>query len=587
MHVAPVTSTVPGQRALGGVRTSGSGRRRLLTMATGHRWRPWVVLAALLAVFSLAATACGGSDSGGSTDSAGVTDITVAASGSPKPGGSLVYGVEAESDGFNPTSNRWAISGLMVANAVFDPLAAFDADGKAQPYLAKAFTPSADFKTWTIELRDGVTFHDGTPLDGAAVKKDLDAVRASALTGAAAANVASVEVDPANPMNVIVTMTDPWASFPATMTGQVGFIAAPAQLDAGGEASSRQPIGTGPFKFKEWVPDSRWVGTKYENYWRTDSDGQKLPYLDQLEFRPIVDPQNRVNALVSGDIQMMHTTDWASINSLESQAESGNLQIVLDPTESEENFVLLNTTKPPLDDVRVRKALALCTDRNAVMTVWETPPDRIANSQFAEDSPWYDPNNGYPDMNVQEGTDLINQVEAEKGPVSFTLVTTPVPINTAATQLLAQQWGQCGMDVQLSTSEQSKFISDAVTGNYQANLWRQFSASDPDGDYVWWIGRNASGPLALNMARLSDPQVDEALNKARASDDPDVRKQAYAQLQERQSQLFPYIWIAHTQWAIGAANNVRNLTNVSLPDGQPALPFQSGNERLTETWIDG
>ena len=64
-----------------------------------------------------------------------------------------------------------------------------------------------------------------------------------------------------------------------------------------------------------------------------------------------------------------------------------------------------------------------------------------------------------------------------------------------------------------------------------------------------------------------------------------MRKEAYAELQKRQSELLPYIWIAHTQWAIGAANNVRNLTNVSLPDGEPSLPFQSGNMRLTETWL--
>ena len=103
----------------------------------------------------------------------------------------------------------------------------------------------------------------------------------------------------------------------------------------------------------------------------------------------------------------------------------------------------------------------------------------MADSQFSPESPWYDPNNGYPKTDPAAGTTLVQTVEAEKGPIKFTLGTTPVPTNTAATQLIAQQLGQCGMEVELTTSEQSKFISDAVTGNYQANLWRQFRGQRP------------------------------------------------------------------------------------------------------------
>ena len=551
------------------------------------RSRPWVLVVGVIAVLGVVLAACGGSSDSGDGGTTGDTspDVTVAASGPPKTGGTINYGLEGESDGFNPTANRWAISGLMVANAVFDPLAAYDANGKAQPYLAQAFIPSADFKTWTIQMRSGITFTNGEPLDGAAVKKDLDAARASPLVGGAAANVASTAVDPTDPLKVIVTMHDPWASFPASLTGQVGMIAAPAQLDASAEDASRKPIGTGPFVQKEWVPDNRWVGTKNPGYWRKDSSGTQLPYLDSVVFKPIVDQQNRTNALISGDVQMLHTTDWESISRLQSEGASGNLQVVLDPTESEETHVVLNTSKAPLDDVRVRQALAMCTDAAQVRAVSLVPDGYAATSQFKENSPWYS-DSGFPAYDVQAGTDLINQVKAEKGDVTVSLGTTPVPTNTAITQTLAQQWEQCGVKVNLTTTEQSKFILDMATGNYGANLSRQFGESDPDQSYVWWTGTNATGALALNFARLNDPQINAALNKARASDDVAVRQQAYADLVKRQSELVPYIWINHTQWAIGAANNVRNIANVSLPDGQPSLPFQSGVDRLTETWLD-
>jgi len=551
--------------------------------------RRWVKLSAAAIALSLVLGACGGSSSSDETKSAGITDVVKAASGDPKSGGSVTFGLEAETDGFNPTTNRWAVSGYMVGNAVFDPLAAYDSSGKWQPYLAKSLTPSADFKTWTIAMRPGVTFSDGTPVDGAAVAKSLTAVKADPLVGIAVRNIASATVDPADPLNAIITTVDPWASLPALLSTQVGYIVAPAQLDAGKPASSNQPIGSGPFVQKEWIPDNRWVGTKNANYWRSDDKGNKLPYLDSVEFRPIVDPQTRVSALISGDINMMQTTDWPAINKLQSEANSGNFQLVADRGETEENFVMFNTSKAPLNDVRVRQALAWCTDREQVLTIGEVPPSRLADSQFQPDSPYY-VNTNFPNNDVAKGTELINAYKAENpGDVKIVLGTTPVPANTATTALLAQQWARCGVTVEQKTSEQSKFVLDAATGQFEVNLWRQFGAADPDGDYQWWTGKNATGALALNFARLNDPQINEALDRARATPDETVRKEAYAAVQKRQTELVPYIWLSHSQWAIGAAKNVRNVTNVSLPDGQPAAPMVAGFGgaiRLTQTWIE-
>jgi ABC-type transport system substrate-binding protein len=550
--------------------------------------RRWAKFGAAAVALSLALAACGSSTPSNEANKT-TTDVTIEASGDPKVGGSVKFGLEAESDGFNPTTNRWAVSGYMVGNAVFDPLSAYDSSGKWQPYLAKSFTPSADYKTWTIAMRPGVTFSDGTPVDGAAVAKSLEAARKDALVGIALRNMASATVDPTNPLNAIVTTVDAWASLPALLSTQVGYIAAPAQLDAEKPASSNQPIGSGPFIQKEWIPDSRWVGTKNANYWRSDEKGTKLPYLDSVEFRPIIDPQTRTGALIGGDINMMQTTDWASIAKLQSEAESGNLQFVADHGEAEENFIMFNTSKAPLNDVRVRVGLAYCTDRDQVLVVSESPADRAADSQFAADSPYY-VNTNFPNNDVAKGTELINAYKAENpGPLSFSLGTTPVPSNTAVTALIAQQWSRCGVEVQQKTTEQSKFVLDAATGQFDANYWRQFAAPDPDGDYQWWIGANAVGPLTLNFARLNDPQVDAALNKARGTQDETVRKQAYADMQKRQTELVPYIWLAHTQWAIGAAKNVRNVTNVSLPDGQPSAAMLAGFDgavRLTQTWIE-
>jgi peptide/nickel transport system substrate-binding protein len=551
-----------------------------------------LVLVGLAGLFAVVLAACGGESGGGDAgggETPETSDVTIAATGDPQSGGKLTYAVEAESDGWNPTVNRWAVSGTMVANAVFDPLAAYDADLEVQPYLAESFTPSADFRSWTITMRPGITFHNGEPLDGAAVKKDLDLLRASALTGGAVANIADIEVDSADPLAVVVTMIDPWATFPASLVNQAGMIAAPAQLDAEAPATSNQPIGTGPFVFKEWVPDRGWVGTKNPNYWRTDSAGNQLPYLDEVEFIPVPDNQNRANGLLTGDVQMAHTVDWTVISLLRAEAEAGNVQFVTDKGENEETFIMFNTAAAPLDDQRVRQAAALCTDRDVYFDVQTIPAEYRASSQFTPDSQWFDPDNGNLELDVAAGTALIAEVEAESGPVEFSLTTTPVPENRTATQTLRSQWEACGMTVNLSESEQSKFIIDAALGNFQANLWTQFGQPNPDADYHWWISDNANpiGELSLNFARVADPQVDAALDKGRATDDPTVRQEAYSELQRRHNELVPYIWLNHRQWAIGAQNNVRNIGNQTLPDGQESARFQVGVHRLTETWLEG
>lgn len=561
-----------------------SARTGVVAMSGDSMLRRVVSVAAVAVGLSLFAVSCGSSGSGSGANSGTASpDVTVKAAGAPTEGGAVKFALEGESDGFNPTKNRWAISGHMVGSAVFDPLSAYDENGIAQPYLAKAFTPSADFKTWTIELRPNVNFSDGTPVDGAAVAKSLNAMRKDPLVGIALSNVASVTA--AGSLSVTVAVIDPDASLAAELTTQVGYVVAPAQLDAAQPADTRSPIGSGPFIQKEWVPDNHWSGVKNPNYWRSDAKGNKLPYLDTLEFRPITDPQNRVNALLAGDVNMIHTTDFPAMAKLSSEAQSGVIQVVFDHTQTEESFIMFNTAKAPVDDVRVREGLKLCTDPSAIRIVSETPDDRAADSQFTKDSPWYF-DTGFKTNDPAAGKALIEKVESEKGPISLSLTTTPVPANVNVTALIKQQWEACGVSVTTTTTEQSKFILDMATGNYQADLTRQFSGTDPAVDYVWWTGKNATGPLALNFARLNDPELNAALDKGRASPDVAIRKEAYATVQKRQTALVPYVWLAHSQWALGAAKNIRNFTSMTLPDGAKAQPFQGGTVKLTETWIE-
>lgn len=559
---------------------------------TGRATR--LVAGAALVALAVIAAACGGGSTNGQTGETTGTlapDVTLAPAGDVKTGNKLVYGVEAETSGFDPTTDRWAISGTLIAYAIFDPLSAYDAEGNIQPYLAESFTPNADFTKWTIKVRPNITFHNGSPLNGAAVAGALNAIRDSVLAGGALRNVTDVTVPSDDPMSVVVTMRNPWASFPTVLVGQAGVVPAPEQLNATGEAKSRQPIGTGPFVLKQWTPDKSFVASRNENYWMRDAEGRQLPYLNEVEFRPIPDVQTRVSALDTRDVNMMHTTDTLTIAQLKRKAEAGDIQVVEDRGENEETFLMLNSSKPPFDNVIARRAVAHAIDYETYRSTFEIPPALATDSAFGKDSPYYF-DSDFPTYDPERARQLVQQYEAETGQkLSFTLGTTPVPVNQQAATLLAGFCESVGMKVSVQAVEQGKYISDAVTGNYQANLWRQFGAVDPDGDYVWWHESNVTDPISLNIARFKNRELSEALDKARASNDPAVRKEQYAIVQRIWADQVPYVWLTTTTWVIAAENDVRNLGNVALPDAQgvasiPSLPFQAGSSRLTMTWLD-
>jgi peptide/nickel transport system substrate-binding protein len=263
------------------------------------------------------------------------------AAGTPKPGGGLSVGLVAETNSYVPAAGQWSTSGYLVANAIFDPLVAMDDQGIAKPYLAESLLPTGDFLHWTIKLRAGVIFQDGSALNSAAVKKNLDAVRGSALLSLALGAIASV--DTPDERTVVVNMNRPWATFPATLALQPGYMAAPAMLDdpAGANAT---PIGTGPFEYNDRQIDSFFKMKRNPNYWRKDAQGVQLPYLDAVEFKVITEPTARVASLNAGSVDAIEATSFDSYAAEEQAAKAGQVQVIDNTkTETDEQWPTAST----------------------------------------------------------------------------------------------------------------------------------------------------------------------------------------------------------------------------------------------------
>ncbi len=319
--------------------------------------RTWSVVALVVSVTLLAA-ACGSAktsttNAADQAPAAQASDGNLPADeGTPKDGGKVVWGLEAETDSFSPSVGRWALSGHMVASAIFDPLVTVDADGKAVPYLAESITPNAEQTVWTIKLHSGIKFHDGEPLDAAAVVKNLEADKASIITSKAMPWVDTITA--ADPLTVKITTTQPWATLPNLFASQIGYIAAPSQIDDfhGGD----HPIGTGPFVFKEWVKNDHLTATKNPNYWQ-----QGLPHLDEIEYRAVPDAQQRVDQLTDGTLDAIDTVTPSSIDEIRANPDLKRLEY----NKGESAFVVLNSSAPPFDNLDARRAVVLATDAAA------------------------------------------------------------------------------------------------------------------------------------------------------------------------------------------------------------------------------
>lgn len=563
-------------------------------MTRRMRW-----LAGLVAL-GLLASACGGDDDGGDAEADGgttetteapadggeaedgaaaddgATETTAAPEGEPVVGGEVTMLLEAETNTWDIPGANCAVSCITVMRQVAEPLFIEDEDGVPQPYLLSSAESNSDFTEWTLTMRDGITFHDGTPADGAAVKTNIEAMKAGPLQGQVLADLTSVEL--VDPMTVKVVFSAPTSNFPAFMAERTGYLLAPA-FWADPNLRATQPIGTGPFQWESWVPDQELVLVKNENYWRTDDEGRELPFLDRITFRPIPDSATRRATMESGDADINHdtfaenrefwTTDWEG-------------ELMPDPANVETTYLLINNATAPFDNVDARRAIALCTDREEYVA-FRSPGNTIANGPFAEGTGGYLEDTGFPEFDPEAGRALAEEI----GLTTVEYGTTNDRSNQITAELFADMWNRnCGIEVTIDIFDQSELITRALTGDFQMFLWRNHSEVSVGNEFVWWHSRHASG-LALNFGRFQDPDIDAALEGIRATDDRAEQDALAQEINRAFGENVYNLWLTYTQWSMPYRTGVNGVGKVSLPDGGYATPTRAGRLWLHEVWVEG
>ncbi len=475
---------------------------------------------------------------------------------------------------------------------MYDPLTVITDDGGWKPYLAESVTPNADNTVWTIKVRPGVTFHDGTPLDGAAVVENLTRAKNGFLTGTALADVTNIAVNPTDPLAADVTVKRPWTSFPLYLAGQIGMIASPTWLKASDsdDALKAKPVGTGPFIFESYAPNESFKAKRNPNYWN-----KPYPYLDEIEFRPIADALNRRDALEERR-RADHPHDERADHRRRPQQQGlrarrahvqGPDQLHPDarhPGPAGRHAVAAHRPAGALRaGQRLRRQDDHRHDRRRAST-------RIANGPFSPQQVGYLEGHAATrrSRTWTRPRPLIADYKKEHpGPLNLSLATTQDDTNLTIAQFQKQWWEEAGVDsVTIDQIDQGNFIVTALLGNFQVFQWRNHSGVDLDEQYIWWHSSTALpvGQLALNFGRIKDPVIDQALDANRGETDP-AKKQEYAEtVNKRFAEQCYDLWSSWTTWAELHDPKVQVPASDTLPDGSTSTPT---NEivNVRDLWI--
>jgi peptide/nickel transport system substrate-binding protein len=536
--------------------------------------------------------ACGGEskDANGNNDKGGTRsekgESGLADAGDPVRGGRIVYGLEAESaGGWCLPESQLAISGNLVRRALYDTLIMIDENQVAKPFLAKSIEPNADFTTWTIVVRDGVTFHDGSKLDATVVKNNLDAYRGTyptrkpRLTVFTLKNIDTVTVT--GPMTVEVKTKTPWVNMPFSL--QIMGIMGQSQLDDTETCASKM-VGTGPFKLSEWAVDQKLVAQRNADYWQIAPDGKPYPYADAIEFRPIVQTVQRINALESGEIDAMMTPSPSDIaGTLTDLRNSGDINMLVSEDHAEVSYLMLNSGQAPFNDPNVRKAMAMGIDREEVNELAADGFPTIADQPFPPGDPGYVDDAGFPEYDPDAAKALIDNYVAAGGSAAVGLTVQSDPVNLLRAEVIQNQLSKIGMDVTLATVDQTTLVNQAIAGEYQAMSWRGQPGGEPDFHYIWWYG--VDNPI--NFARIKDPAIDMALDAGRVEPDADKRRAIYEQIATQFGKEVWNVWLSYVPWAVALNKNVHGVLNMELPDdgGKVTTGLADGHP-LVGLWKD-
>jgi glutathione transport system substrate-binding protein len=482
----------------------------------------------------------------------------------PKPGGTVRLVEPGEPDSLD-MARTLANYSFIVGEQRFEGLFRWTPRGLV-PWLAKDVQVSPDGKSWTLKLREGVTFHDGTPFNAQAVKFNLERIRDGKGFAYAGLLAPLADIKAVGDHTVQIALKAPYGPFRALL----GFIyfgmQSPTALQKHGEDSGSHPVGTGAFRFQSWQRGAELVLVRNEGYW-----GDKA-YLDRIVVTAIPDFNGRVSALEAGDADVIVEVPPSEVARL---SKNSRIQVLSQIT-SRNQWLRFNLLKPPLDKVPVRRAVAHATNRDAyIKSVMHGQASQARNIvgpgvvAYTELEPIpYDP---------ARAKELLAQAGLPGG---FSTTMTCAPSDELICQAVVQDLAAVGIHAKLQTLEWGTFLKyilmPAQENQYQMSIVTRISQY-LDADFPIYTDFHSANwrPKGANHLFYKNADVDRWLEATRSETDVEKRQALFAQAMRQLWADLPVVPLYSQHFVVGATSR---LKGVEITPNERVL--------LSKAWLD-
>lgn len=490
-------------------------------------------------------------------------------------GGTLTVGLFGEVVGLDPAIVQGGGSlGAAQMTALYDSLFYQNLeDGALLPGTAVSIEPDDDATVWTLTLREGVTFTDGTPYDAEAFAYNVEYHQNDETSSAKAQADLIVDLVIIDDLTIEMTLAGPNATFPNIFADKMAWIFSPTAQQELGEQFNVRPVGAGagPFVFKSWTQDSEMVFERNPDYWNAP-----CPYLDEIIFKPIPADDQRLNAYNNGDLDTMYTRVAADFQAMRRDGRNvaGNIQNL-------GGFTMFNNAAEPFNIFECRAAVVYATDLDAINNSVYNGASVMDRAVFKADSPWYDASleDMIPQFDLARAEEFLAACEEELGgPLEFEYRCHVAPENALLGEVLVALWNRAGISATQNCTEVGDMVSQVFAGAFQATAWATPISDDPDPSLFQSFfgdstveGECGEGRSNRNWHGFCHPDIDDALVRGRENTDPEVRFQAYSDFQRLFYEHLPLNVFTKTEQGYFFADDVANMQFGT--DGQLLLAF--------------